>query len=331
MERLWSIVCVGGLDTSYNSQFEFGHHRGRRFIMDHLLSSLTPNKNLTFPPPNYLTPPDENQPLDFSAKKPRLSQEPPSPTTPILSIPSLHPRRLHQECPPSSSTPSLPLPSTPLPLTILQNNIKNSLKNLPLTPSAPSALQIPTAPSSIPPPISPFMFNPSFCFPSLLQMMSGQMPSPQPQLSPSPPTPPNTNVDNDKTELLKVNSESLGQYALFRQNMLRQLAEKKTFSRRDSSDSSETGAIGGNVGPGQQDSKDQAYWERRRKNNLAAKRSRDARRAKEDEIAIRAAFLEQENIQLKWEVARLKTETGRLRTMLLTDSDTEDNIDISSI
>jgi len=162
-------------------------------------------------------------------------------------------------------------------------------------------------------------------------MMSGQMPSPQPQLSPSPPTPPSTNVDNDKTELLKVNSESLGQYALFRQNMLRQLAEKKTFSRRDSSDSSETGAIGGNVGPGQQDSKDQAYWERRRKNNLAAKRSRDARRAKEDEIAIRAAFLEQENIQLKWEVARLKTETGRLRTMLLTDSDTEDNIDISSI
>ena len=33
--------------------------------------------------------------------------------------------------------------------------------------------------------------------------------------------------------------------------------------------------------------KDDAYWERRRKNNEAAKRSRDARRAKEDEIAIR--------------------------------------------
>ncbi|CAF1094323.1 unnamed protein product [Didymodactylos carnosus] len=33
--------------------------------------------------------------------------------------------------------------------------------------------------------------------------------------------------------------------------------------------------------------KDEAYWERRRKNNEAAKRSRDARRAKEDEIAIR--------------------------------------------
>jgi bZIP factor len=33
--------------------------------------------------------------------------------------------------------------------------------------------------------------------------------------------------------------------------------------------------------------KDDAYWERRRKNNEAAKRSRDARRVKEDEITIR--------------------------------------------
>ena len=88
--------------------------------------------------------------------------------------------------------------------------------------------------------------------------------------------------------------------------------------RREAGAGSSAGQIGG------QDVKDQAYWERRRKNNLAAKRSRDARRAKEDEIAIRAAFLEQENIQLKWEVARLKSETSRLRSMLLSDSDTED-------
>ena len=57
--------------------------------------------------------------------------------------------------------------------------------------------------------------------------------------------------------------------------------------------------------------------ERRKKNNEAAKRSRDSRRAKEDEIAIRAAFLEQENLQLKWEAARLRTEIGRLRASLL--------------
>lgn len=62
--------------------------------------------------------------------------------------------------------------------------------------------------------------------------------------------------------------------------------------------------------------KDDAYWERRRKNNDAAKRSRDARRAKEDEIAIRAALLEQENLRLRVEVATLKTETARLRCLL---------------
>uniref|UniRef100_T1JLS6 BZIP domain-containing protein n=2 Tax=Strigamia maritima TaxID=126957 RepID=T1JLS6_STRMM len=62
--------------------------------------------------------------------------------------------------------------------------------------------------------------------------------------------------------------------------------------------------------------KDDAYWERRRKNNEAAKRSRDARRAKEDEIAIRAAYLEQENLRLKVELATMKTETNRLRCLL---------------
>ncbi|XP_003704609.2 transcription factor giant [Megachile rotundata] len=64
------------------------------------------------------------------------------------------------------------------------------------------------------------------------------------------------------------------------------------------------------------DEKDAAYWERRRKNNEAAKRSRDARRAKEDEIAIRAAFLEQENIKLKYELVALRNETAKLRCMI---------------
>lgn len=66
--------------------------------------------------------------------------------------------------------------------------------------------------------------------------------------------------------------------------------------------------------------KDDAYWERRRKNNDAAKRSRDARRAKEDEIAIRAALLEQENLKLRVEVAALKSETARLRCFLYNSS-----------
>ncbi|XP_043591026.1 thyrotroph embryonic factor [Bombus pyrosoma] len=64
------------------------------------------------------------------------------------------------------------------------------------------------------------------------------------------------------------------------------------------------------------DEKDAAYRERRRKNNEAAKRSRDARRAKEDEIAIRAAFLEHENKKLKYEISVLKNETAKLMAYL---------------
>lgn len=52
--------------------------------------------------------------------------------------------------------------------------------------------------------------------------------------------------------------------------------------------------------------KDESYRERRRKNNAAAKKSRDRRRYKEDEIAIRAAFLERENLELKFENAALR-------------------------
>ncbi|CAD5224606.1 unnamed protein product [Bursaphelenchus okinawaensis] len=63
--------------------------------------------------------------------------------------------------------------------------------------------------------------------------------------------------------------------------------------------------------------RDQAYWERRRKNNDAAKRSRDSRRKKEDEVAIRAALLEQENLRLRFEVERLKTEIERHRVVAL--------------
>ena len=259
------------------------------------------------PPPSYLTPPDEPQPLDFSSKRPRLSP-PASPSLPGRALP---PRRL------VSGSPAPALPSSPLPLTLLQQN----LKTLTSLHQQPGALTSPL-PTPLPSPLSPFLLSPGLCLPvSLLQLMSGQ--HQPPTRAPSPPAPaPAAAPPQDKAELLKVNSESLGQYALFRQNMLRQLAQKKSLTRRDSSDSGEAAAATAEAG----DTRDQAYWERRRKNNLAAKRSRDARRAKEDEIAIRAAFLEQENLQLKWEVARLKTETGRLRSLLLSDSEAEDGL-----
>ncbi|UJR14170.1 hypothetical protein I4U23_001165 [Adineta vaga] len=69
------------------------------------------------------------------------------------------------------------------------------------------------------------------------------------------------------------------------------------------------------------DTKDDAYWERRRKNNEAAKRSRDARRAKEDEIALRAAWLEQENLKLRLENAHLKQENVQLRCQIYGSAD----------
>lgn len=70
------------------------------------------------------------------------------------------------------------------------------------------------------------------------------------------------------------------------------------------------------VKPVPEEKKDQAYWERRRKNNDAAKRSRDARRAKEEEIALRAVVLEQDNMKLRAEVSILKSELARLHYMV---------------
>ncbi|TSK14811.1 Hepatic leukemia factor [Bagarius yarrelli] len=65
-----------------------------------------------------------------------------------------------------------------------------------------------------------------------------------------------------------------------------------------------------------EDIKDERYWARRRKNNIAAKRSRDARRLKENQIAIRACFLEKENSALRQEVADLRKELGRCKNIL---------------
>ncbi|XP_070704305.1 HLF transcription factor, PAR bZIP family member a [Pempheris klunzingeri] len=65
-----------------------------------------------------------------------------------------------------------------------------------------------------------------------------------------------------------------------------------------------------------EDMKDDRYWARRRKNNVAAKRSRDARRLKENQIAIRAGFLEKENAALRSEVADMRKELGRCKNIV---------------
>ncbi|XP_008299158.1 TEF transcription factor, PAR bZIP family member a isoform X2 [Stegastes partitus] len=65
-----------------------------------------------------------------------------------------------------------------------------------------------------------------------------------------------------------------------------------------------------------EEQKDEKYWQRRKKNNVAAKRSRDARRLKENQITVRAAFLERENEALRSEVAELRKECGRFKNVV---------------
>jgi len=65
------------------------------------------------------------------------------------------------------------------------------------------------------------------------------------------------------------------------------------------------------------DDRDEAYRERRRKNNEAAKRSRDTRRFKELQVAAQADRLAEENLQLKAEIAVLRSQLGYLHRMML--------------
>lgn len=66
------------------------------------------------------------------------------------------------------------------------------------------------------------------------------------------------------------------------------------------------------------DLKDDKYWARRRKNNMAAKRSRDARRMKENQIAMRAGYLEKEVSSCDYtNSGRLYRNSGRPRNNFL--------------
>lgn len=65
-----------------------------------------------------------------------------------------------------------------------------------------------------------------------------------------------------------------------------------------------------------EENKDEKYWRRRNKNNVAAKRSREARRAKENQIIMRAGFLEDENEQLRSENKDLKKENEDLKNLV---------------
>jgi len=58
--------------------------------------------------------------------------------------------------------------------------------------------------------------------------------------------------------------------------------------------------------------KDEKYWERRQKNTEATKKAREAKRLKENQIGLRAAFLEAENKKLKEEMENMIFENKKV-------------------
>jgi len=63
-----------------------------------------------------------------------------------------------------------------------------------------------------------------------------------------------------------------------------------------------------------EDKKDEKYWEKRMKNKVATRRSREARRLKENQIALRAAYLEKENKVMKRELEDSQFKKTKLET-----------------
>ena len=120
------------------------------------------------------------------------------------------------------------------------------------------------------------------------------------------------------------NRLSIRRYDLFRRELLgkidsntKSVFQTSQFSPPSSSPSSDNGSppCQGNQTQTKFDSvshektnslsKDESYWEKRKKNNEAARRSRNVRKAKEQETALRAEFLEKENARMKMQLSMM--------------------------
>lgn len=77
--------------------------------------------------------------------------------------------------------------------------------------------------------------------------------------------------------------------------------------------------------------KDEAYRERRRKNNEAAKRSRDFRRQKERSVAQKAEELKVENVELRAQILVLTREVHNLQALLMQQRLIADSISSSKL
>ena len=60
----------------------------------------------------------------------------------------------------------------------------------------------------------------------------------------------------------------------------------------------------------------ESYWERRKKNNASAKKSRDARKARELQTQIKVAFLERENLRILAQLMIVQQENVCLKRVL---------------
>lgn len=135
-----------------------------------------------------------------------------------------------------------------------------------------------------------------------------------------------------------VNAQSAEKFEIFRLKMLKHIHAanggqatisnpkmRRTSSRAGSTNIADNETANNNNSDSSNGGvKDSAYYERRKKNNAAAKKSRDRRRIKEDEIAIRATYLENENREYHTElvsarnhIAELKIELDHTRQQLL--------------
>lgn len=127
------------------------------------------------------------------------------------------------------------------------------------------------------------------------------------------------------------NTQSAEKFELFRMKMLKHIHAanggqptisnpkmRRTSSRAESTHNADSDAIANNNNSDSSNSgvKDSAYFERRKKNNAAAKKSRDRRRIKEDEIAIRATFLENENREFQAELISARNQVTELKIEL---------------
>lgn len=63
----------------------------------------------------------------------------------------------------------------------------------------------------------------------------------------------------------------------------------------------------------------ESYWERRRRNNMSAKKSRDARKFREVQTQRRVAYLEDENFRIRAELRALQEENILLKRVLSSD------------